>query len=170
MVGVLGGTPASGTHAAYSTLVSSTANHFSAGTLRIGDSLAAGTTLSMANLVAGDSFDAQLDIANSGSLNLLYSMTSSTSGSGTLADTLQLTVRAKSSNACSARDGSTLYAGSLTSAALGDPSHGAQPGDRTLAAAGTDSLCFTVSLPSSATSAVAAQSVSATFLFLAEQA
>jgi len=169
MVGVLGGTPATETHAFYSTLVNSTANSFSAGTLNIGDNLAAGTTLSMANLVAGDSFDAQLDIANSGSLNLLYSMTSSVSGSGVLADTLQLTIRAKTSNPCSARDGTSLYAGSLASAALGDPSHGAQPGDRTVSAGNTDSLCFTVALPTSATSTVAAQSLSATFVFLAEQ-
>lgn len=123
----------------------------------------------MANLVAGDSFDAQLEIVDSGSLDLRYAMTSSASGSADLASTLQVAVRTKTSNACSVRDGSTLYSGPLSGAAIGDPTYGAQAGDRTLASGGSESLCFAVTLPTSATSTVAAQSVSATFDFLAEQ-
>jgi camelysin-like metallo-endopeptidase len=168
-VGVLSGTPAQGTSAFFSTAVTSTANQFTAGTLHIGESLAANTTLSMDNLLAGDNFDAQLDIANSGTLSLLYSMTSTIRGSASLASALQLTVRAKTTNPCSSRDGTSLYSGALSSAAIGDPTHGAQPGDRTLPGGSTDSLCFTVLLPSTASSSLAAQSVSATFTLFAEQ-
>ena len=169
VVGVLGGTPAPGTAAYYSTGVLSSANQFSAGTVHISDSVAAGTTLSMGDLLAGDDFDAQLDISNSGSLALVYSATSLVSGDSGLATALQLTVRAKSTQPCSARDGSVLYTGSLASAALGDPTHGVQPGDRSLTHGTSESLCFTVALPTTVTSTVAGKSVSATFTFDAEQ-
>ena len=55
-------------------MVTSRANQFSAGTLRIAECPAT-TTLSMANLIPGDNFDAQLDITNPGTLDLTYAMT-----------------------------------------------------------------------------------------------
>ena len=169
LIGTSNSLPQSSTVAYLTTAVSSTSNQFSAGTLHIAQSLSAGTTLSVDNLLAGDNFDAQLDMSNSGTLSLVYSISSTISGDATLADALQLTIRAKSTNPCSARDGSVLYTGALSSATVGDLSHGIQPGDRTLAAGNTESLCFTVVLPSTATSALAGQSVSATFNVFAEQ-
>src|SRR5947199_9710888 len=80
------------TGAQFSAAIDSTANGFSAGTVHIADSLASGTTLSMANLVVGDSFDAELVIANSGTLDLTYALTTLASGDATLASTLLLTV------------------------------------------------------------------------------
>jgi hypothetical protein len=158
-----------GTYGMLTATIINADNQFSAGTLHIAPSVAAGTSLSIANLLAGDDFDAQLDASNTGTLSLLYSITSSVSGSADLASALQLTIRLKTSNACSARDGGVLYAASLRGAAIGDPSHGAQAGDRTLAAGNTESLCFTVLLPATATSALAGQSISATFNAIAEQ-
>src|SRR5207249_3448033 len=67
------------TNAMWTTLTSSTSNQFSAGTLHISDNLAIGTTLSMDHLIAGDNFDAELDVDNSGSLSLVYALSTSVS-------------------------------------------------------------------------------------------
>ena len=92
-IGALNGSAEHSSLAYFTTSVRSTANTFSAGTLHIADRLAAGTTLSMDNLVAGDSFDAQLNVDNHGTLALAYSLATSITGSGALANALQLTVR-----------------------------------------------------------------------------
>jgi hypothetical protein len=169
LVGVSNSSPQASTVAFMTSAAASTSNQFSVGTLHIAQSVSAGTTLSMDNLLAGDDFDAQLDVSNVGTLSLVYSIGSTIVGNAALGDALQLTVRAKSSTPCSARDGSVLYTGPLSSAAVGDPSHGIQPGDRTLAPGNSESLCFTVVLPSTATPDLSGQSVSATFTAIAEQ-
>src|SRR5207248_4497950 len=74
LVGTLAGPADHSTFAQWTTSVSSTSNYFSAGTLHIGGGLAAGTTLSMDHLIAGDNFDAQLDVDNNGSLPLTYAL------------------------------------------------------------------------------------------------
>jgi len=168
-VGVLCGASERGTVAALTTSTASLGNAFTAGTLHISDTVAAGTTLSMDNLIGGDNLDAEIDVANTGSLSLLYSMTSSVTGSSALASTLQLTVRAKTTNACASRDGTVLYTGAVSAAAIGDPTHGLQPGDRTLSGGASEALCFTIELPSTVTASVAASSATATFTFSAEQ-
>ncbi len=124
----------------------------------------------MSNLVPGDSFVARLTVQNSGDLNLIYAMTTTTSGDATLASTLQLTIRTKTANPCSSQDGTVVYGpGSLSAAAIGNATHGVQTGDRTLAAGASEDLCFTVSLPSGTSTTVQATSVGATFTFQAEQ-
>src|SRR5205814_4153682 len=94
-LGTLSGSTGRETLAHFTTFAASTGNGFSAGTLHIGKSLASGTTLTMSNLLAGDSFDAQLDVANSGSLDLIYALTTTWTGSDSLASTVQLTIRVK---------------------------------------------------------------------------
>jgi hypothetical protein len=168
-IGIMSGSAAQGTIAHFSTVVTSQGNQFSAGTLRI-DDLPMSSTLSMSNLIAGDNFDAQLVISNPGTLDLTYAMTTSFIGSTDLADDLLLTVRAKTSSACSVRDGSLLYnSGSLNAGAFGDPAHGVQAGDRALAAGASESLCFTIVLPALAPATDQGTSLAATFAFLAEQ-
>jgi len=153
-----------------SAAVTSTANTFSAGNLQIAPGLHAGSTLTVANLIPGDNFDAQLDISTPGSLVLTYAMTTSITGSAPLASDLLLTVRAKTTNACSVRDGSVLYGpASLSLGFLGDPARGIQAGDRQLAAAASESLCFTIVLPATAPSSDQGTSLAATFSWLAEQ-
>jgi hypothetical protein len=159
-------------HATFALLsagASSTGNQFSAGTLHINNALASGATLSVDNLLAGDSFDAQLDVTNTGSLGLTYALTTSTSGSAALAQALLLTLRARTSNPCSSRDGSVLYTGPLADASLGDPAHGVQAGDRQLGAGSSEALCFTVELPATAPASLHATAIAATFFFTAEQ-
>jgi len=168
LIGVQADPSAAATLARFSTSVESVANQFSAGTVHIADHLAAGTTLSMNDLVAGDSFDAELTIDNSGTLGLNYALSALTSGDAALASALELTVRARTSHPCATRDGVVLYAGSLASAALGDPAHGVQSGDRTLAAGSSETLCFTLEVPTTVTAQDT--SVTAMFSFNAEQA
>jgi hypothetical protein len=155
------------TLATLSTTVGAAANGFSAGTVHIADSLGAGTTLSMSDLVAGDNFDTDLIVANGGTLDVRYALTTTISGSAALADELQLTVRTRTTNPCASRDGSTLYSGDLSAAALGDPAHGAQAGDRVLASSTNETLCFEIELPTSAT--LQGANVGATFHIDAEQ-
>ena len=70
---------------------------------------------------------------------------------------------------CAAFDGTTLYSGSLGAVAIGDPATGAQAGDRTLAAQGSETLCIQVHLPLAAGNAYQAASTVTTLTFSAEQ-
>jgi hypothetical protein len=149
--------------------VQSTANQLVAGTVHIATTLAIGATLSMSHLIGGDNFDAQLNVANTGSLGLIYAVTTSYTGSAALANALQLTIRAKTTNPCASRDGTSLYTGAFAAAAIGDPAHGVQTGDRALVGAAPESLCFTVVLPTSASPSLLDTTITATFLFSAEQ-
>jgi Camelysin metallo-endopeptidase len=168
-IGILSGSAAQGTLARFTTVITSQGNQFSAGTLRIAQ-LPASSTLAMANLIPGDNFDAQLDISNPGTLPLIYAMTNSITGSSALGTDLMLTVRAKTTTACSTRDGSVLYGpASLSAGAFGNPSHGLDTGDRSLAAGASESLCFTIVLPEGAATTDQDTSLAATFAFLAEQ-
>jgi hypothetical protein len=169
LIGALNGSAHLTTYALWTTSLTSTNNQFSAGTLHIAHSLAAGTTLSMTNLLAGDYFDRQIDINNSGSLRLRYSLTTTTSGDATLASTLQLGVRTKTSNPCSDHDGINLYAGNLATAAFGNPASGSDVGDRELAAGAIETLCFEIVLPSGAPASLLATTFAPTFVFSAEQ-
>src|SRR5207237_7169309 len=81
LVGVLGGSPERRTLARFSTAATSRQNQFSAGTLHIAANLAVGNTLSISNLIPGDNFDAELIVASSGTIPLVYSMTTTTTGS-----------------------------------------------------------------------------------------
>ena len=128
------------------------------------------TTLSVDNLLAGDNFDAQLDVTNNGSLDLNYALTTTITGNASLAQALMLSVRARTTNSCAARDGTVLWSGALADAALGNPAHGVQAGDRHLAPGSSEALCFTVELPDTAPATLHATAIGATFLFQAEQA
>jgi hypothetical protein len=171
-IGIMSVPASHATLAHFTTAVTSTGNQFSAGNLQIGAGLHAGSTLSVANLIPGDNFDAQLDISNSGSLPLTYVMTTSITGSVALGTDLQLTVRGKTSLACSARDPAAivLYGpASLSAGAFGNPAHGIQPGDRQLTAGTSEALCFTIVLPPGASTSDQGTSLAATFAFPAEQ-
>ena len=126
-------------------------------------------------MAPGDQVTAPLDIANSGSLELRYSATS-TSTEDTLAAELDLTIKTgvtTCDDANWAADGTVIYTGPLGSTStiglFGDPTQGAQAGDRVLAAGANEVLCVNVTLPLSATNASQGQSTSATFTFDAEQ-
>ena len=81
-----------------------------------------------------------------------------------------MTVRTKTANPCSSEDGTVLFAAAALSAgALGNPAQGSQAGDRTLAAAATDELCFNVNLPTTSGNTFQNATTTATFTFDSEQ-
>ena len=150
------------------------ANAFSTGSV---DLVAAPATavVTATDMVPGDQATAPINVSNSGSLEFRYSMTSTTT-EDTLASELVLTVKSgvtTCDDANWAADGTVIYAGILgsvgTANVVGDPTQGAQAGDRVLAATANENLCFNVTLPASAANAVQGLSSTATFTFDAEQ-
>jgi spore coat-associated protein N len=170
VVGALSGFVRGGTQAYLTAPVSSAGNQFTAGNVKLDAGIAVGDTLTMSNLVPGDSFTARLTIQNSGDLDMRYAMTTAAIGSAALTGTLTVAIRLKTGNPCSSQDGTLLYGpAALDVAAIGDPAHGNQSGDRVVTAGATEDLCFSVVLPASATSALEEMSGTATFAFSAEQ-
>jgi hypothetical protein len=174
VVGALSGLVERQTFALFTSDAGSTGNRFAAGTLTLAAGVASGNTLAASNLVPGDSFIAQLDAQNGGNVDLRYAMTTSwtpTPSGDPLANGLRLTVRTKTGNPCSSKDGAVLYGpdGVLSGAAIGDPAQGQQTGDRLLGAGASEALCFEVSFPANAATGLQGSSITPTFTFAAEQ-
>lgn len=143
-------------------------NAFTSGSVDISTSPAS-AFLTMSGMAPGDSVTAQLTVSNSGTLELRYAVTAATTDTDGLHldDALTLTIKTLGTN-CTTFDGSQLYTGTLASGAIGNPAQGGQSGDRTLAASGSENMCFKVELPSGATGPEGA-ATTATFTFAAEQ-
>ncbi|MDH3303496.1 MAG: SipW-dependent-type signal peptide-containing protein [Acidimicrobiia bacterium] len=126
-------------------------------------------------MAPGDQVTAPINVDNSGSLEFRYSLTSTTD-EDTLASELVLTVK---SGVATCDDtnwqatGAVLYSGVLGSTGtinvVGDPAVGTQAGDRVLAAAANENLCFNVTLPTGAPNTAQGLTSTATFTFDAEQ-
>lgn len=149
-------------------------NAFATGTV---DLLATPATavVTAAAMAPGDQVTAPLDIANSGTLELRYSATSTTT-EDTLATLLNLTVKTGVTvcdDANWATDGTIIYAGALgstgTTALFGSAVQGTQAGDRVLAAGANEALCVNVTLPLATGNAAQNVTTTATFTFDAEQ-
>jgi hypothetical protein len=131
-------------------------------------------------MVPGDAVQpsAGVVVSNDGTMELRYSITSTAdNGDGLLLNAaLDLTIReidTEPTVACDDFDGAIRYGpadlGSVVGIdVIGDPTPGNQAGDRVLAASTTETLCFRVELPSSATGPSAA-ATTAIFTFDAEQ-
>jgi Camelysin metallo-endopeptidase. len=138
---------------------------FTSGTIDITSSPTVAFTVSA--MMPGDANTQALTIANAGTGALRYSLT--TVATNTLGDALTLTVKTQGTN-CAAFDGTTvLAAATLDGAAIGSPAQGADSGDRVLAAATSEVLCFRVSLPLATGNGLQGISSSVTFTFDAEQ-
>lgn len=131
--------------------------------------------VTMPAMAPGDQVTAPLDVANSGTLDFRYAVTSTTT-ENVLAGQLTLTVKsgvATCDDANFAATGTVLYSGILgttaTSTIFGSNAQGADPGDRALAGGVNEVLCFNVSLPLAATNASQGLTSTATFTFDAEQ-
>jgi predicted ribosomally synthesized peptide with SipW-like signal peptide len=139
---------------------------FTAGTIDIATSPVA--LFNLTAIFPGASGSATLNVANSGTGPLRYAMTTAATNadSKALRDQLLLTVTA---GACPGAGGALYGAAALSGAAFGNPAQGAQAGDRTLAAAANEDLCFAWSLPLATGNAFQAATTTATFTFAAEQ-
>lgn len=137
---------------------------FTAGTVDIATSPT--TLFTVTDIMPGDSGSATLTVQNNGSGQLRYAMTSSSTNADgkALRDQLSLTVK---TGACAGS--TTLYSGALSGALFGDPTQGAQAGDRTLAAAASEQLCFAWSLPLASGNTYQGATTTTTFTFDAEQ-
>jgi len=138
---------------------------FAAGTIDIESSPTVAFTVT--GMVPGDSNTQALTIDNAGTASLRYAL--STTATNTLGDTLTLTIKTLGTS-CALFDGtSVLAATALDGAVVGNPTQGADAGDRTLAGAASEVLCFRVSLPLATGDSLQNATSSATFTFDAEQ-
>ena len=138
---------------------------FAAGTIDITSSPTVAFTVSA--MVPGDNNTQALTIANAGTAPLRYALTSLATNA--LGGTLTLTVKALGTS-CAAFDGTSILAATpLNGALIGSATQGAQAGDRVLAAATNEVLCFRVSLPLATGNALQGTTSAATFTFDAEQ-
>lgn len=150
------------------------ANSFTTGTLDVAASPAS-AVFNVASMAPGDDEYAALTISNSGSLAMRYALSSSTT-ENTLAAQLDLEIKTgvSSCDASGFSSGTTVYgAGDLGSTSginlIGDPTTGAQSGDRTLAASANEALCFKVSLPLATGNSFQGTTTTATLTAAAEQ-
>lgn len=139
---------------------------FSTGTIDL--TASPSTVFTASGIFPGDSGSQTVTVANAGTGALRYALsTSATNADGLgLAAQLQLTITA---GACPGAGGPLYGAAALGFAAVGNPAQGAQAGDRTLAGATSEDLCFAWSLPSSTGNAYQGAATTATFTFAAEQ-
>jgi hypothetical protein len=138
---------------------------FTSGTIDITTSPTVAFTVGA--MMPGDASTQALTIANAGTGAMRYSLT--TVATNTLGAALTLTVKTQGTN-CTAFDGTTVLAATtLNGAAIGSPTQGADTGDRVLAAATNEVLCFRVSLPLATANALQGISSAVTFTFNAEQ-
>lgn len=146
-------------------------NAVDAGTIDLASDVAS-SLLSLADMLPGDDVVASLTLSNGGTGELRYAMTTGISGSTDLAGGLALDIKVGVTDCTSAgfdTDGTSLFSGTLSGGAIGDPATGAQTGDRTLAVGAGETLCFRASLPTSADNSLQGLATTATLTFAAEQ-
>jgi hypothetical protein len=127
-------------------------------------------------MLPGDEVTAPITVTNGGGADLRYAITSTTT-ENVLAASLDLTVKsgvATCTNAGFGASGTVLYGpgdvGATTGTnVVGNPTQGAQAGDRALTAGANEVLCFNVTLPLAAGNASQSLTSTATFAFQAEQ-
>ncbi|CAN5544693.1 hypothetical protein BH20CHL6_BH20CHL6_03110 [soil metagenome] len=151
---------------------------FSSGTIVLDPVKIDALVLTTSNMVPGDTVTDDVVVENDGTSQLRYSMsTSSTNADGKdLRSQLTLSVKTidvtTPATPCDNFDGaSTLYSGVIgtTAASFGSSAAGAQAGDRTLAAAANETLCFRVTLPGATGNSYQGATAQTTFTFDAEQ-
>jgi hypothetical protein len=151
------------------------ANAFTTGTVDI-SAAPASAAVTFANMAPGDMVTAPITVSNAGSLQLRYSVRSTTT-ENVLAAQLDMTVKSNvvtCTNAGFGGSGSVLYGpndlGSMAGLnVIGDPAQGADPGDRVLNAAASEVLCVHVSLPLATGNAYQNVTTTASLDFIAEQ-
>jgi predicted ribosomally synthesized peptide with SipW-like signal peptide len=175
LVGVVGASLGVASNAIWTDSEDVDANTFSTGTIDISTNPTT-ALVTYSDMAPGDTTGGQtLTVTNAGSMDLRYAVTmtaDNTDGKGLYAE-LDLTIREEGTD-CSTFDGAVLYGPAspflLTGNLIGDPTQGADTGDRTLTTASpSEVLCFKVDLPIDAPDSVQGASTTAVFTFAAEQ-
>jgi hypothetical protein len=142
---------------------------FTAGSISIDSETTVGAAVT--GMMPGDSVTEDLIVANTGTEDLRYAMT--TIATNPLGSALQVEVREVDTDlsGCGSFDGAVLViAGTtLNGAAFGDATQGNDAGDRFLAGTTNETLCFRATLPLSASTTLQGATSLATFTFDAEQ-
>lgn len=155
-----------------------TNNTFTTGTLNLTASPAS-AALTLNTMAPGDKITAPITLTNSGTLDLYYAMTSTSTNLDNKGLAQQLTLAIKSGvSACSnsgfGSSGTSIYSGALNNALFGESEFDSvgwpRPGDRLLAASAAEGLCFQVSLPLGSGNAYQGASTTTTLTFNAVQA
>jgi len=162
------------------------ANDFTTGTIDISTSPAS-ALLTASTMAPGDKSTGSITVSNAGSLQLRYAIQRSATNadSKALRDSLRLRISLRGGAGCDFpfynSDGTTtthtddtqLYEGlgfpATATNTVGDATQGNQAGDRVLAAAANEVLCFATVLPTSAGNSLQNASTTATFDFVSEQ-
>ena len=154
------------------------AGTFSSGSVILDDVKIDALTLTTAGMVPGDTVTDDVVVENDGSVQLRYALSTTSTNPDTkaLRDVLTLTVKTidvtTPGTPCNDFDGTSVLAATVlgaSGASFGNPAAGAQAGDRTLAAAANETLCFRVTLPSGTGNAYQSATTTTTFTFDAEQ-
>lgn len=154
------------------------AGTFNTGSIVLDDVKIDALTLTTAALMPGDTVTDDVVVENDGTAQLRYSMSTSSTNpdAKALRDVLTLTVKQVDVTTplvpCDNFDGVSVLAATVlgaSTAGFGDVTAGPQAGDRTLAAAGNETLCFRVSLPLGTGNAYQSAATTTTFTFDAEQ-
>jgi Camelysin metallo-endopeptidase len=148
-------------------------NTFTTGTLVLTASPTS-TAITYSNMAPGDQVTAPIAMNNTGSLDLRYAMTSTSTNTDGKNLANQLVLQIKSgvttcTNAGFGASGTQVYSGTLASAAFGNPAQGQQAGDRALTAGTNETLCFNASLPLATDNTFQNATTTATLTFSGEQ-
>jgi hypothetical protein len=129
-------------------------------------------------MVPGDTVTDDVVVENDGSVQFRYALSTTSTNPDTkgLRDALTLTVKTIDVTTpvtpCNDFDGASVLAATVlgaSGAGFGNPAVGAQAGDRVLAAAANETLCFRATLPAGTGNAYQAATTTTTFTFDAEQ-
>ena len=155
-------------------------NSFSVGSVDI-DVSPASSFIGLDNMAPGSSTTASLVVANEGSVEMRYAMTTESEGSTELATILIARIAVQGGSTCDfpyyangiptvLQDDTLLYEGQLALAAFGFGSSGSVDGSRVLRAGRQKVLCFSVSLPLEVGNSLQTLRSGATFSFTGESA
>ena len=185
LIALVGVAANSGTLAVFTDAAPSNNNTFTTGTLDLKlsdnnetDLDSVSTSVTFTAMAPGDTVTDRIVPKNTGSLALRYAISSSATNADSkgLKDQLVLTIKTIDVTTpgipCDNFDGTQLYTGDTDSTAgklVGDNTQGAQAGDRILAAAASETLCFRVNLPLNTGNTFQNATTTVTFTFDAEQ-
>jgi hypothetical protein len=178
VIGLLAGFATFGALSVFTDTASVPSNTFTTGSVDISTSPAS-ALVTYSNMMPGDKVTAPLTVTNNGSPELRYAVTSLATNTDAKGLRAQLDLRIKSgvttcTNGGFDTDGTLLYGpadlgNDPAINVIGDPTQGADTGDRTLAGSGSEVLCFQAELPLSTGNPFQSATTTATFTFEAEQ-
>jgi hypothetical protein len=180
---IMGATGATFSLAVFTSQATVASNSFTTGTIILTTNpVSALLTAGVPNpMMPGDTINGTLVVTNAGTGDLRYAISADSTTTGGLNAVILITIKTADTaggTTCNAWTGTTIFGGAggaaITNVAMapivGDPTQGAQTGDRTLTVAThTETLCFRATLPLATANAYQNTTASYDFQFDAEQ-